>query len=119
MARLGQASQFPKADATCQSAEGAHAAPFTVPALCGDDRGIRLLHGVHSGQLSAYLPYRRLPYVAARTVFAELLRCKLGLEHFGRQFSEIGRLHDLGLDYIKWMAFSCEASIAKQETRHS
>ena len=27
--------------------------------------------------------------------------CKLGLEHFGRQFSEVGRLHDLGLDYIK------------------
>lgn len=27
--------------------------------------------------------------------------CQLGLEHFGRQFSEIGRLHDLGLDYIK------------------
>jgi EAL domain-containing protein (putative c-di-GMP-specific phosphodiesterase class I)/GGDEF domain-containing protein len=27
--------------------------------------------------------------------------CKLGMEHFGRQFSEIGRLHDLGLDYIK------------------
>ncbi len=27
--------------------------------------------------------------------------CKVGLEHFGRQFSEIGRLHDLGLDYIK------------------
>lgn len=27
--------------------------------------------------------------------------CKIGLEHFGRQFSEIGRLHDLGLDYIK------------------
>ena len=25
----------------------------------------------------------------------------MGLEHFGRQFSEIGRLHDLGLDYIK------------------
>jgi EAL domain-containing protein (putative c-di-GMP-specific phosphodiesterase class I)/GGDEF domain-containing protein len=29
------------------------------------------------------------------------LGCKLGLEHFGRQFSEIGRLHDLGLDYLK------------------
>lgn len=28
-------------------------------------------------------------------------RCKLGLEHFGRQFSQIGRLHDLGLDYLK------------------
>jgi EAL domain-containing protein (putative c-di-GMP-specific phosphodiesterase class I) len=27
--------------------------------------------------------------------------CLLGLEHFGRQFSEIGRLHDLGLDYLK------------------
>jgi EAL domain-containing protein (putative c-di-GMP-specific phosphodiesterase class I)/GGDEF domain-containing protein len=27
--------------------------------------------------------------------------CKLGLEHFGRQFSEIGKLHDLGLDYLK------------------
>lgn len=27
--------------------------------------------------------------------------CQLGLEHFGRQFSEIGRFHDLGLDYIK------------------
>jgi len=27
--------------------------------------------------------------------------CQMGLEHFGRQFSEIGRLHDLGLDYIK------------------
>lgn len=29
------------------------------------------------------------------------LGCKLGIEHFGRQFSEIGRLHDLGLDYLK------------------
>lgn len=27
--------------------------------------------------------------------------CRLGIEHFGRQFSEIGRLHDIGLDYIK------------------
>jgi diguanylate cyclase (GGDEF)-like protein len=27
--------------------------------------------------------------------------CKIGLEHFGRQFSQIGKLHDLGLDYIK------------------
>ena len=27
--------------------------------------------------------------------------CQIGIEHFGRQFSEIGRLHDLGLDYIK------------------
>ena len=27
--------------------------------------------------------------------------CHLGIEHFGRQFSEIGRLHGLGLDYLK------------------
>ncbi|KAB2928387.1 MAG: EAL domain-containing protein [Dechloromonas sp.] len=36
--------------------------------------------------------------------FCNLLRplgCRLGIEHFGRQFSEIGRLHDIGLDYIK------------------
>lgn len=29
------------------------------------------------------------------------LGCKLGIEHFGRQFSEIGRLHPLGFDYLK------------------
>lgn len=27
--------------------------------------------------------------------------CWLGIEHFGRQFSQIGQLHDLGLDYLK------------------
>ncbi len=27
--------------------------------------------------------------------------CKLGVEHFGRQFSQIGRMHDLGLNYLK------------------
>jgi EAL domain-containing protein (putative c-di-GMP-specific phosphodiesterase class I)/GGDEF domain-containing protein len=27
--------------------------------------------------------------------------CKVGLEHFGRQFSEVGKLHGLGLDYLK------------------
>ena len=29
------------------------------------------------------------------------LGCRIGIEHFGRQFSEIGRLHDIGLDYLK------------------
>lgn len=28
-------------------------------------------------------------------------RCQVGVEHFGRQFSQIGLLHDLGLNYIK------------------
>lgn len=27
--------------------------------------------------------------------------CRIGVEHFGRQFSQIGLLHDLGLDYLK------------------
>jgi len=27
--------------------------------------------------------------------------CRTGLEHFGHQFSQIGLLHDLGLDYLK------------------
>ena len=27
--------------------------------------------------------------------------CRIGLEHFGRQFSQIGLLHDLGLNYLK------------------
>jgi diguanylate cyclase (GGDEF)-like protein len=27
--------------------------------------------------------------------------CKIGVEHFGRQFSAIGRLHNLGLNYLK------------------
>ncbi|MBI2276769.1 MAG: EAL domain-containing protein [Dechloromonas sp.] len=29
------------------------------------------------------------------------LGCRLGIEHFGRQFSEIGRLNAIGLDYLK------------------
>jgi diguanylate cyclase (GGDEF)-like protein len=29
------------------------------------------------------------------------LRCRVGLEHFGHRFSQIGELHDLGLDYLK------------------
>ncbi len=36
--------------------------------------------------------------------FCDALRplgCRLGIEHFGRQFSDIGQLHDIGLDYIK------------------
>ncbi|MBK7648597.1 MAG: EAL domain-containing protein [Betaproteobacteria bacterium] len=36
--------------------------------------------------------------------FCDALRplgCRLGIEHFGRQFSEIGRLQRIGLDYLK------------------
>lgn len=37
-------------------------------------------------------------------VFCEALRssrCKLGIEHFGRHFKQIGLLHDMALDYVK------------------
>jgi len=42
-------------------------------------------------------------FTAFRALCLELKNagCLLGLEHFGRQFSEVGRLHDLGLDYLK------------------
>ncbi|MCL2346256.1 MAG: EAL domain-containing protein [Desulfobulbus sp.] len=45
--------------------------------------------------------FRHFP---AFQIFCNALRplgCRLGIEHFGRQFSEIGRLHDIGLDYLK------------------
>lgn len=45
-----------------------------------------------------------LAHLAAfRSFCAELADsgCHLGIEHFGRQFSQIGRLHDLGLSYLK------------------
>jgi predicted signal transduction protein with EAL and GGDEF domain len=41
------------------------------------------------------------------TEFRELCRslksvgCRVGLEHYGHQFSQIGVLHDMGLDYLK------------------
>ena len=37
-------------------------------------------------------------------VFGEAMRssgCKLGIEHFGRHFKQIGLLHDMALDYVK------------------
>ena len=42
-------------------------------------------------------------FTAFRALCLELrdVGCKIGVEHFGRQFSEIGRFHDLGLDYLK------------------
>ena len=45
-----------------------------------------------------------LKHVDAFRALCTVLRshhCKVGVEHFGRQFSQIGQLHDLGLNYIK------------------
>ena len=40
---------------------------------------------------------------AFRTLCGELKRlgCRVGIEHFGHRFSEIGRYYDLGIDYLK------------------
>jgi len=40
---------------------------------------------------------------AFRDLCRELKRsgCRVGIEHFGRQFSQVGQLHGLGIDYIK------------------
>lgn len=40
---------------------------------------------------------------AFKSLCAELKArgCRVGLEHFGHHFSQIGALHDLGLDYLK------------------
>lgn len=40
---------------------------------------------------------------AFRQFYREIkpLGCKLGIEHFGREFSQIGVLHGIGLDYVK------------------
>jgi EAL domain-containing protein (putative c-di-GMP-specific phosphodiesterase class I) len=53
------------------------------------------LEVAESGALSHFAAFR------AMCTDLQGLGCKIGIEHFGRQFSEVGRLHDLGLDYIK------------------
>lgn len=45
-----------------------------------------------------------LKHVEAFRKLCKLLHgfhCRVGVEHFGRQFSQIGLLHDLGLNYVK------------------
>jgi diguanylate cyclase (GGDEF)-like protein len=45
-----------------------------------------------------------LTYFDAFRDFCTAIRgagCKIGVEHFGRQFSQIGRFHGLALDYVK------------------
>jgi EAL domain-containing protein (putative c-di-GMP-specific phosphodiesterase class I)/GGDEF domain-containing protein len=44
-----------------------------------------------------------LYFDAFRSLCRELkpIGCRIGIEHFGRRFSEIGRIYDLGIDYIK------------------
>jgi EAL domain-containing protein (putative c-di-GMP-specific phosphodiesterase class I) len=50
------------------------------------------------GESGALQAFRGVPRPVPRTQAAG---CRVGIEHFGRQFSQIGQLHGLGLDYIK------------------
>lgn len=52
-------------------------------------------------ELPEYGVLRHLAEFRALCLALKPLGCKLGIEHVGRQFSRIGDLHDLGLDYIK------------------
>jgi diguanylate cyclase (GGDEF)-like protein len=45
--------------------------------------------------------FRHLPAFRILCHKLKSLRCRVGLEHFGHRFSQIGELHDLGLDYLK------------------
>jgi EAL domain-containing protein (putative c-di-GMP-specific phosphodiesterase class I) len=62
-------------------------------------------HPVTSRRLWLEVPeYGALAHLQAfRSFCLELADsgCRLGIEHFGHQFSQIGKLHDLGLDYLK------------------
>jgi diguanylate cyclase (GGDEF)-like protein len=45
--------------------------------------------------------FRHLPAFRSLCLKLKSLRCRVGLEHFGHRFSQIGELHELGLDYLK------------------
>ena len=45
--------------------------------------------------------FKHLEAFRALCPAVKVLGCRVGLEHFGHRFSQIGQLHDLGLDYLK------------------
>ena len=53
------------------------------------------LEVAEEGALKHFVEFRAL------CIGLKNLGCKVGLEHFGHRFSQIGQLHDLGLDYLK------------------
>jgi EAL domain-containing protein (putative c-di-GMP-specific phosphodiesterase class I) len=49
-------------------------------------------------ETSAYKHFEAFRYLCR---VLKVAGCQVGLEHFGYHFSQIGALHDLGLDYLK------------------
>ena len=45
--------------------------------------------------------FKHLEAFRALCPSVKAMGCRVGLEHFGHRFSQIGQLHDLGLDYLK------------------
>lgn len=68
---------------------------------------IELLEGQKSMAARLWLEVAESGALKHLDDFRELCRslkqlgCRVGLEHYGHQFSQIGALHDLGLDYLK------------------
>ncbi|AGA32273.1 GGDEF and EAL domain protein [Thioalkalivibrio nitratireducens DSM 14787] len=52
-------------------------------------------------ELPEAMAFRHLDAFAHLSREAKAFGCRMGIEHFGHQVSEIGRLHDIGLDYLK------------------
>ncbi|AHE97800.1 bifunctional diguanylate cyclase/phosphodiesterase [Thioalkalivibrio paradoxus] len=52
-------------------------------------------------ELPEAMAFRHLDRFAHLCSEAKAFECRIGIEHFGHQVSEIGRLHDIGLDYLK------------------
>ena len=52
-------------------------------------------------ELPEAMAFRHLESYKKLCAVAKGFHCKMGIEHVGHQLSEIGRLHDVGLDYLK------------------
>jgi len=52
-------------------------------------------------EVPEYDVLRHLPEFRALCLALKPLGCRFGIKHVGRRFSEIERLHELGLDYLK------------------
>ena len=54
-----------------------------------------------SMEVSEPMAFRHLENFKLLCTRAHNAGCKVGIEHMGHQLSEIGKLHDLGIDYLK------------------
>ncbi|VUD69191.1 RNase E specificity factor CsrD [Thalassocella blandensis] len=52
-------------------------------------------------EIPEYGAFQNMENFAILCRMLEPLKCKIGIEHVAKEFSRIGELHDLGLDYIK------------------